>query len=271
MKLIDLAGRRFGRLAVLHRGPARRDAAWVCVCDCGTEKVVRGQHLKRGLIESCGCLHRERTSEARSGPPPEPIAGEEWRDVPGAPGYRVSNMGRVTGLAGGLLRGWLDKNGYPMVGIVRPGQTGRSEWVHQLVAAAFIGPRPEGCEIDHIDRDRTNARPQNLRYVTHAENVANATPTQGERHANARLTETQVLEIRAVPPAPRWGRRGKGIHPNSVTAIAGRYGVSVTAVQQIRRGQRWAHLPLTPPATPSEHTYSPEHELPLDRVDADDG
>lgn len=32
---------------------------WVCQCDCGTQKTVKGQALKRGETRSCGCLARE--------------------------------------------------------------------------------------------------------------------------------------------------------------------------------------------------------------------
>lgn len=49
----------------------------------------------------------------------------------------------------------------------------RSYNVHVLVAETFIGPRPDGMQIDHIDRDGTNNHVSNLRYVTPAENVNN--------------------------------------------------------------------------------------------------
>lgn len=45
---------------------------------------------------------------------------------------------------------------------------------HILVAEQFIGIRPDGLVIDHIDRDKLNNRVDNLRYVTHTENVRNS-------------------------------------------------------------------------------------------------
>lgn len=44
---------------------------------------------------------------------------------------------------------------------------------HHLVAEQFIGSRPEGLVIDHIDRNALNNRVENLRYVTQQENSRN--------------------------------------------------------------------------------------------------
>ncbi len=62
---IDMAGQRFGRLLVLHAAESRDGRAyWTCSCDCGREAVVRGKYLRNGRTRSCGCLHRQMTSEA---------------------------------------------------------------------------------------------------------------------------------------------------------------------------------------------------------------
>jgi len=61
-KLNDLTGQRFGKLTVVQRAAAndkRNRARWLCVCDCGTKKVVAGCHLISGDTRSCGCLRRE--------------------------------------------------------------------------------------------------------------------------------------------------------------------------------------------------------------------
>ena len=46
-------------------------------------------------------------------------------------------------------------------------------YVHRMVYEAFKGEIPEGMEIDHIDRNKHNNNPDNLRVVTRAENIAN--------------------------------------------------------------------------------------------------
>lgn len=57
----DLQGRRFGRLTVINRSP-RKDGHtswWICKCDCGNIKEVRGTSLKNGNTKSCGCYRSE--------------------------------------------------------------------------------------------------------------------------------------------------------------------------------------------------------------------
>jgi len=57
----DLEGRQFGRWLVLKMMPHEKykKVRWLCVCDCGTEQVVRGDQLKSGISRSCGCLAKE--------------------------------------------------------------------------------------------------------------------------------------------------------------------------------------------------------------------
>ena len=64
-KLIDLTGRRFGRLVVVERAENSADgrARWLCRCDCGQSKTVLGEHLKKGRTKSCGCAKSESSSK----------------------------------------------------------------------------------------------------------------------------------------------------------------------------------------------------------------
>ena len=48
------------------------------------------------------------------------------------------------------------------------------ERVHRIVATAFHGPAPSGQHVvDHIDTNRQNNRPENLRWLTKLENILN--------------------------------------------------------------------------------------------------
>lgn len=49
----------------------------------------------------------------------------------------------------------------------------RSVGIHRLIYEAFKGEIPEGMEIDHIDCNKMNNNPDNLRIVTRSENMNN--------------------------------------------------------------------------------------------------
>jgi hypothetical protein len=64
-----LEGQRFNRWTVIsfsHQLPVIKstDYFWLCKCDCGTMRAVRGRELVRGNTKSCGCWRQERTSKA---------------------------------------------------------------------------------------------------------------------------------------------------------------------------------------------------------------
>jgi len=61
-----MEGQRFGRLLVeKFKGQSKdRKALWECLCDCGKTTIVRGKHLRRGQIASCGCYRSEKQTEA---------------------------------------------------------------------------------------------------------------------------------------------------------------------------------------------------------------
>lgn len=52
----DLTGKNFGYWHVLNMAPrTEHHIKWVCICCCGTIKEVRGDWLKEGSSQSCGC------------------------------------------------------------------------------------------------------------------------------------------------------------------------------------------------------------------------
>ena len=118
---------------------------------------------------------------------------ELWQPIPGYEGiYEASDAGRIRSVdriikspaghgeisyrrTGLVLSQSARKQKGPNYGrkFVNLRKEGKSHptLVHHLVAFTFIGPRPEGLEIDHVNGDRTDNRADNLEYVTHEENV----------------------------------------------------------------------------------------------------
>jgi hypothetical protein len=60
-KMIDMTGKKFGRLTVINRVEKRPNgrAFWHCECDCGNKLIVIGKDLRNGNTKSCGCLRKE--------------------------------------------------------------------------------------------------------------------------------------------------------------------------------------------------------------------
>lgn len=140
----------------------------------------------------------------------EHTVAEEWRPVVGYEGlYSVSNLGRVRrDRAGGRYRAGairaivLNIHGYPQAVLYRE-NVNKTFTVHGLVAAAFIGPRPDGYEVNHLNGVKTDNRAENLEYATHAQNMRHTIETLGKRYdgdhcPNAKLTASQVIAIRAA-------------------------------------------------------------------------
>jgi hypothetical protein len=131
---------------------------------------------------------------------------EEWRPVVGwEPWYEVSNLGRVRriGAGKGATVGMVVKPGPAGCGYLKhklshSGGKGVDVYVHHMVAAAFLGPCPEGLERDHINGDRIDNRAENLRYVTPAVNRASRHLGRGSTHYRSLFTETQVDEMRRL-------------------------------------------------------------------------
>lgn len=102
---------------------------------------------------------------------------EVWKSIDGTGGrYEVSNTGKVRSLnymahgKPGMLKPLETKDGYYKVRIYYPcGYKG--EFVHRLVAKAFLPSNGEGLQVNHIDGNKKNNRIENLEFCTAKENV----------------------------------------------------------------------------------------------------
>ena len=91
---------------------------------------------------------------------------EEWKSV-GFNNYQISNKGQFRNgdkiLKGGTRSGYLTAQ-----------YNKQRDYIHKLVALHFIGERPDGFLIDHIDRNKQNNNVENLRYVSVSDNNKNS-------------------------------------------------------------------------------------------------
>lgn len=64
--------------------------------------------------------------------------------------------------------------GYGIVAVFEKNGEKRYRTVHSIIAESFIGPRPEGLTINHIDGNKYNNSASNLEYMTSGDNVRHA-------------------------------------------------------------------------------------------------
>lgn len=172
---------------------------------------------------------------------------ELWKPVVGYEGlYEVSDKGRVRALfeswngrykAGRIIKSIERPDKYISVNLYYPdsGQVGRTRTMHSLVLEAFVGPRPKGQDVRHLDGTKNNNVLLNLKWGTRKENMGDAivhgTVTSGERAHFSKLTNESVLKIREMFDS--------GILSN---VIAKMFNVSIPTAWRIGKRKIWRHL-----------------------------
>lgn len=99
---------------------------------------------------------------------------EVWKDIEGITGYLVSNMGRVKSIKSKkqVIRSLSDdKDGYKILWMPNGKGGDTSARVHRLVAKAFVPNPKNNPVIHHKNNIKYDNRPENLEWVTIAENT----------------------------------------------------------------------------------------------------
>lgn len=105
--------------------------------------------------------------------------------------------------------------------------------VHRLIGFAFVSGYEKGLSINHINGVKTDNRPENLEWVSLAENTRHQWRTglvdlRGEKNPSVKLTTKQVVYIRRL--------YNEGIAAHTLAVIAG---VSPSLVDMIVSDRRW--------------------------------
>lgn len=198
-------------------------------------KIVRGRNPRPALIE--GNLSKKEAIKTVS----------KWNPIPSLNGkYEASRQGEIrNSQTKKVLKQQINLFGYYILTVrPEPNKTINIR-VHQVVAEAFLGKRPKGYVVNHIDGNKQNNYVDNLEYVTPRENnihalrkglrkpanMKNFSP-KGESHYRASINEEIVKEILRLHKEEHLGER----------RIAKRLNISVGVVGNIVRNRSWKHI-----------------------------
>jgi hypothetical protein len=133
------------------------------------------------------------------------------------------------------IKPWIDKRGYHIVS-AKLGNKRPKVFVHRLVALAFVPGFEEGLSVNHINGNKLDNRPENLEWLTLADNTRHQWRTglvdlRGENAPGHKLTQRQVIHIRKA--------LRDGVPPHSLAIIAN---VNPSTIYLIEKGKRWASI-----------------------------
>ncbi len=108
--------------------------------------------------------------------------------------YQADADGNIYNGNGKLIKTIKRKDGYCVVNMRIDIGAGEKKsiqcYVHRLVWLAFYGP---SYELDHINRDKSDNRIENLRAVTHSENLKNRAPFRWSDEARLRNKNKKTI------------------------------------------------------------------------------
>lgn len=184
---IDISGKKVGMLTVLSPAPSHMGRQkWLCQCDCGQIKAIRGDVLRSNSQQSCGCRL-------------------------GAPTHRRSNTS-IHWIWQNMMRRCYKPSNSAYKDYGGRGIAVCERWHSFDAFFADMGERPDGKTLERVENDKGYS-PENCRWATRKEQSRN-------RRAN-RMIELNG-EIRSLAewceilgqPYPRINRRiHKGMDP----------------------------------------------------------
>lgn len=173
-RIPDLTGKRFGKLVVRAFVYSNPKSHWLCQCDCGTEKIIRIDSIKR--YGGCGCLAVERSTKHGMS---QTRFNSVWRKLkircsnPNDPSY-MDYGGR------GIMVEWTSFAEFK-----------KDMYELYLQHCDIYGVK--NTTIDRIDNDGNYSAP-NCRWATPREQASNRRSTRFRTYAGITLTTKQWAE-----------------------------------------------------------------------------
>ena len=167
--LTSLVGKKFGKLLVLNisNNDKWSNPMWLCKCDCGKTKIVRGSSLRNGLTQTCGCSRSGNLYALKHG-----MSNTSTYNIWSSMKDRCLNPHDVA---------------YKYYG--GRGIKVCTRWLKFENFLSDMGERPQGLTLDRIDNDK-NYELSNCRWTTYHQQILNSkrypkqsilTPTERDR------------------------------------------------------------------------------------------
>lgn len=176
----DHTGKRFSMWTVKHRAESNKHggAQWLCVCDCGTEKIVPATTLVQGKSRSCGCSTKLLQSISLT------THGHSRRRGKGFSKTYSSWHAMRCRCLNPKHKQYADYGGRG----IRVHET----WNKFENFLADMGERPEDKTLDRIDVDG-NYEPGNCKWSTQKEQTANRRPLTSHKKLLPLINASRAL------------------------------------------------------------------------------
>jgi hypothetical protein len=212
---VDISGIKFGRLTAIRPAlglPKGKGRWWVCLCDCGNEKIVLQGVLKDGNTRSCGCLQKEKQRLAASR-----MMKRRWEDGEfvgsSNPSFKhgFSKLVEYSAWWNMILRCQDPSNPY----FKDYGERGISvcpEWADPVNGfqsfLLSVGYKPKSnLSLQRIDNDG-NYEPNNCKWATAKEQASNRRPPlskRGKKWITNGVTSKSIEKNQPLPEGWRYG------------------------------------------------------------------
>jgi hypothetical protein len=169
-------------IAFSHSNPKRSsDKFWLFECDCGNTKISRLYDVKRGKINSCGCIHKKQLAERNKSSAKHGYFGTSTYNSWSGIIERCCNP---------------NSGNYNMYGA--KGITMCERWRESFEAfLEDMGERPQDCSIDRIDV-YGNYEPNNCRWANAKTQARNRSNNVRYEYDGKNLTLAEWSEITGV-------------------------------------------------------------------------
>lgn len=195
-KFIDMAGQRIGYLTVLRRSGnvagTRSAVVWLCRCDCGKEWTVKGQYIREGRTNGCGCQKNGRLTHGKAGS----RVYTAWHGMRGRCARENSEDFRSYGARGIRVC---------------------ARWQKFENFLEDMGEPPEGRSLDRIDNDGWYSK-SNCRWATPEQQANNKRTSIRVQTSRGLLTLQEAADIAGVKHETMRKRRESGVSGDALLA-----------------------------------------------------